>query len=143
MGDRRMVFGDGLEDIKDCFMGSGSSGRADSNLLSRPVIIGSILLLWLFGLSIALIVVSSKYADLSVVALSNRLDGVEQHHVSRHSEALQRIGDVDASHRDTVRALGQTADRVEELQVGQREGCIQTNLNPTKKKIPTNTIVNL
>ena len=49
------------------------------------MILGSVLLLWLFGLSIALIVVSSKYADLSVVALSSRLDGVERHHSDRWS----------------------------------------------------------
>ena len=106
------------------------------------------LLLWLFGLSIALIVVSSKYADLSVVALASRLDGVERHHsdrcegvggvtvvvvlgqvvvvveevdqslpASRHSDALRKIGEVADSHRDTLRELGQTSGRVEELQV--------------------------
>merc|ERR1712210_404341 len=85
MGDRRMVFGDGLEDIKDCFLGSVSSngGGGQGGFFTRPVIIGSVLLLWLFGLTIALIVVSSKYADLSIVALSSRLDGVEQHPLSR------------------------------------------------------------
>merc|ERR1712115_388356 len=117
MGDRRMVFGDGLEDIKDCFLGSVSYNRGgDGGLLSRPVIIGSILLLWLFGLSVGLIVVVSKYEDLSVVALSSRLDGVEQTHSDRHSAALQNIESVDSAHRRTVTKLRQTADRVEELQ---------------------------
>jgi len=86
-------------------------------LFSRPVIIGSVLLLWMFGLTIALIVVSSKYADLSIVALSSRLDGVEQHHADKHTFALQKIGAVAASHRDTAQALGETSGRVKELQV--------------------------
>merc|ERR1712203_268345 len=87
MGDRRMVFGDGLEDIKDCFLGSVSSngGSGHGGFFTRPVIIGSVLLLWLFGLTIALVAVSSKYADLSIVALSSRLDGVEQHHADKHT----------------------------------------------------------
>merc|ERR1712203_1317222 len=119
MGDRRMVFGDGLEDIKDCFLGSVSShgGGGGGVFFTRPVIIGSVLLLWLFGLTIALIVVSSKYADLSIVALSSRLDGVEQHHADKHTFALQKIGAVAASHRDTAQALGETSGRVKELQV--------------------------
>merc|ERR1712109_88458 len=118
MGDRRMVFGDGLEDIKDCFLGSvPSSSGGGGGLFSRPVIIGSVLLLWMFGLTIALIVVSSKYADLSIVALSSRLDGVEQHHADKHTFALQKIGAVAASHRETAQALGETSGRVKELQV--------------------------
>merc|ERR1712032_307199 len=118
MGDRRMAFGDGLEDIKDCFLGSVSSnsGGGRGGFFTRPVIIGSVVLLWLFGLTIALIVVSSKYADLSIVALSSRLDGVEQHHADKHTVALQKIGAVAASHRDTAQALGETSDRVKELQ---------------------------
>jgi len=113
-----MVFGDGLEDIKDCFLGSVSSngGGGQGGFFTRPVIVGSVLLLWLFGLTIALIVVSSKYADLSIVALSSRLDGVEQHHADKHTFALQKIGAVAASHRDTAEALGETSGRVKELQ---------------------------
>ena len=36
-------------------------GVERSSLLSRPVILGSLLLIWLFGLSLALIVLASKY----------------------------------------------------------------------------------
>merc|ERR1712173_333137 len=132
MGDRRMVFGDGLEDIKDCFLGSvPSSSGGGGGLFSRPVIIGSVLLLWLFGLTIALIVVSSKYADLSIVALSSRLDGVEQHHADKHTFALQKIGAVAASHRDTAQALGEPGQggRGCEQAAGQDQVSVQLGAN--------------
>ena len=68
-------------------------------MCTRPVILGSILIIWLFGLSVSLIVVASKYQNLSVTALSTRLDSVDSRHNTNHAKTLERIGQVDNHHR--------------------------------------------
>ena len=112
----QLVYGDGVDDIKDFFTGALANSRRDGGLCSRPVVVGSVVLLWLFSLSISLIVVSYKYQNLSTVSLSSRLDTVDSLHTSNHAKAIQKISLVDAQHKDTVSQLGQTVDQVEELQ---------------------------
>ena len=112
----QLVYGDGVDDIKDFFRGALTSDRRDGGLCSRPVIAGSVLLLWLFILSISMIVLSSKYQDLSVVSLSSRLDTVDSLHSENHAKAIEKISLVDTQHKDTVSQLGQTVDQVEKLQ---------------------------
>ena len=112
----QLVYGDGVDDIKDFFSGALESSRRDGGLCSRPVVVGSAVLLWLFCLSISLIVVASKYENLSVVSLSSRLDSLDSHHSLNHDKALQKIHKVDTQHKDTMSQLGQTVDQVEELQ---------------------------
>ena len=112
----QLVYGDGVDDIKDFFRGAMSTDRRDGGLCTRPVIAGSVILLWLFCLSISLIVVSSKYQNLSVVSLSSRLDNVDSLHAANHAKAIQKISLVDTQHKDTVSQLGQTVDQVEKLQ---------------------------
>ena len=113
----QLVYGDGVDDIKDCFRGAMTTDRRDGGLLcTRPVIAGSVILLWLFCLSISLIVVSSKYQNLSVVSLSSRLDNVDSLHSANHAQAIQKISLLDTQHNDTVTQLGQTVDQVEKLQ---------------------------
>lgn len=127
MGDRRMVFGDGLEDIKvdgknvwhkryllkpglfswvsviqrwrwagwifhpTCHHRINSTplafwadNRTDSGLLQVRNSTHTFLLLWFaFPYFFWYLVLSPRYADLSIVALSSRLDGVEQHHADK------------------------------------------------------------
>ena len=98
----QLVYGDGVDDIKEFFSGTfsraGRRGEAGS-LCSRPVILGAVITIWLFSLSVSLIVVASKYQNLSVVSLSSRLDNVDSRHSSNHAKALERIGEVDSHHR--------------------------------------------
>jgi len=114
-----LVYGDGVDDIKDFFTDTFSrAGRRGEGggFCSRPVILGSILILWLFSLSISLIVVANKYQNLSVTSLSSRLDNVDSRHKNNHVKALQRIGQVDNHHRETINQLGNTIEQVDELQ---------------------------
>ena len=74
------------------------------------------ILLWLFCLSVALIVVSTRFEDLSVTALSSRLDRLDSTHSENHLKAVQRIADVDSSHKETVMALGNTVQQVDLIQ---------------------------
>ena len=98
----QLVYGDGVDDIKEFFSGTfsraGRRGEA-GGLCSRPVILGAVITIWLFSLSVSLIVVASKYQNLSVVSLSSRLDNVDSRHSSNHAKALERIGEVDSHHR--------------------------------------------
>ena len=111
-----LVYGDGVEDIKDFFMGALTHERRDRGLCTRPVVAGSVVLLWLFCLSISLIVVSSRYQNMSTVSLASRLDTVHSLHSANHQEAIQRISLVDTQHKDTVSQLGSTVEQVEQLQ---------------------------
>ena len=70
----------------------------------------------IFSLSISLIVISSKFQNLSAVSLSPRLDNVDSLHSANHAKAIQKISLVDTQHKDTVTQLGQTVDQVEMLQ---------------------------
>ena len=112
----QLVYGDGVEDIKDFFRGALPGDRRDGGLCTRPVVAGSVVILWLFCLSISLIVLSSKYQNLSTVSLSSRLDTVHSLHSANHQEAIQKIQLVDTQHKDTVNQLGHTVDKVEQLQ---------------------------
>ena len=112
----QLVYGDGLDDLKDFFTGALTNNRRDGGLCTRLVVVGSVVLLWLFCLSISLIVVASKYQNLSVVSLSSRLDTVDSHHSSNHAKAIQKISLVDTQHKDTVSQLRKTVNQVEELQ---------------------------
>ena len=114
----QLVYGDGMEDIKEFFRGALTSDRErrGGGFCSRPVVVGSLVLIWLFSLSIALIVIASRYEDLSVVSLSSRLDSVDSLHSSNHEAALKRISDVDEEHKDTVLQLDQTLGQVERIQ---------------------------
>merc|ERR1712183_301510 len=116
----QLVYGDGVDDIKEFFSGTfsrgGRRGEGGSSLCSRPVILGSVLTIWLFSLSISLIVLASKYENLSVNSLSSRLDNVDSRHSSNHAKALERIGQVDNNHRETVNQLGSTVQEVDKLQ---------------------------
>merc|ERR1712018_778539 len=97
-----LVYGDGVDDIKDFFTDTFSrAGRRGEGggFCTRPVILGSILILWLFSLSISLIIVANKYQNLSVTSLSSRLDNVDTRHNNNHANALERIGKVDTHHR--------------------------------------------
>merc|ERR1711936_27638 len=104
----QLVYGDGVEDIKEFLSGTFSRGRRGEggSLCSRPVILGAVLTIWLLALSISLIAVASKYQNLSVVSLSSRLDTVDSRHNSNHAKALERIGQVDSHHRQTIGQLG-------------------------------------
>merc|ERR1712088_294032 len=115
----QLVYGDGVDDIKEFFSGTFSRGgrRGEGgSLCSRPVILGAVLTIWLFALSISLIVLASKYENLSVTSLSSRLDNVDTRHSSNHAKALERIGQVDNNHRETVSQLGNTVQQVDKLQ---------------------------
>merc|ERR1712117_946905 len=98
-----LVYGDGVDDIKEFFTSSFSRGSrhsdGGSSVCTRPIILGSVLIIWLFCLSISLIVLGSKYQDLSVTHLSSRLDTVDSRHSDNHAKALKRIGQVDSHHR--------------------------------------------
>merc|ERR1711953_357580 len=114
----QLVYGDGVEDIKEFLSGTFSRGgrREGGGLCSRPVILGAVLTIWLLALSISLIVVASKYQNLSVVSLSSRLDTVDSRHSTNHAKALERIGQVDSHHRETIGQLENTVQQVETLQ---------------------------
>merc|ERR1712024_294729 len=116
----QLVYGDGVDDIKEFFSGTfsraGRRGAEGGSLCTRPVILGSVLTIWLFALSVSLIVLASKYENLSVTSLSSRLDTVDSRHSSNHAKALERIGQVDNNHRETVNQLGNTVHEVDKLQ---------------------------
>merc|ERR1711868_175513 len=125
-----LVYGDGVDDIKEFFTDTfsrGSRRETGSSVCSRPVIIGALLFLWLFCLSVSLIVVASKYQNLSVTSLSSRLDSVDSKHNTNHAQALQRIGQVDSHHRQTIGQLGDTVD-----QVGKLQGKVRQSLKELK-----------
>merc|ERR1712241_1571810 len=112
----QLVYGDGVDDIKEFFSGTFSrAGRRGEtgSLRTRPVILGAVLTIWLFALSISLIVLASKYENPS---LTSRLDNVDSRHSSNHAKALERIGQVDNNHRETVSQLGNTVQEVDKLQ---------------------------
>jgi len=114
-----LVYGDGVEDIKDFFTDTFSRGRGREGggaCCTRPVVLGAVLLIWLFSLSVALAVVAANYRDLSVTHLSTRLDSVDTRHNNNHAKALQRIGQVDTHHRETISQLGDTVEEVGRLQ---------------------------
>merc|ERR1712156_710115 len=46
----------------------------------------------------------------------SRLDNVDSRHSSNHAKALERIGQVDNNHRETVNQLGNTVQEVDKLQ---------------------------
>ncbi|XP_023323676.1 uncharacterized protein LOC111697784 isoform X2 [Eurytemora carolleeae] len=95
-----IVYGDGLDDVKDCMLGVVTRrDRGEGCSCNRPVILGSILIIWLFSVSVALIVVASKYQNLSVVSLSSRLDQVDRLHLEKHSNTNSRIDTVSSQHR--------------------------------------------
>ncbi|XP_023323675.1 uncharacterized protein LOC111697784 isoform X1 [Eurytemora carolleeae] len=117
-----IVYGDGLDDVKDCMLGVVTRrDRGEGCSCNRPVILGSILIIWLFSVSVALIVVASKYQNLSVVSLSSRLDQVDRLHLEKHSNTNSRIDTVSSQHRTTAEQLAQTADNLIELQSRLRE----------------------
>merc|ERR1711953_925887 len=90
----QLVYGDGVDDIKEFFSGTFSrAGRRGETggLCTRPVILGAVLTIWLFALSIS-------------------------RHSSNHAKALERIGQVDNNHRETVYQLGNTVQEVDKLQ---------------------------
>merc|ERR1711936_1200523 len=116
----QLVYGDGVDDIKEFFSGTFSRGgrRGEgASLCTRPVILGAVLTIWLFALSISLIVLASKYENLSVTSLSSRLDNVDSRHSSNHAKALERIGQVDNNHRETVNQLGKVRQSLKEMKI--------------------------
>merc|ERR1712223_2206391 len=94
----QLVYGDGVDDIKEFFSGTFSrAGRRGETggLCTRPVILGAV---------------------LTITSLSSRLDNVDSRHSSNHAKALERIGQVDNNHRETVNQLGNTVQEVDKLQ---------------------------
>ena len=87
----------------------------------RPVSIVSIVTIWLSCLSIALLVVSSKYANMSVVTISSRLDMLDTKHEDIHEDTVDMIDTVESQHRETVLKLIRTVGEVDELEGQVRE----------------------
>ena len=114
------VNSDGSGDAKDSMNDDSHInhilGTQRQTISCKPVTFVSIVTIWLSCLSIALLVVSSKYANMSVVTISSHLDKLDTKHQDIHEDTLDMIDTVDSKHRETLLKLIRTVDEVDELE---------------------------
>ena len=111
------------EDVEDSVDTSNTATERQYRFSSSSAAV-SLVTIWLACLSIALLVVMSKYSSMSVVAISSSMDKLDEKNNEIHEDTLDMIHTVDSKYRDTLLKLRRTVDDVSELE-GQVEDSLR------------------
>ena len=84
------------EDVEGSVDTRNSAADRQNSFCSTTTAVVSLVIIWLACLSIALLVVMSKYSNMSVVTISSSVDKLDEKNNEIHEDTLDMINTVDS-----------------------------------------------